>query len=198
LGTPYAGYAGYAAYALVILSQRLRSTGIALNVMKAGGVLNQPSGQLLLAAATVNAPWHYTGLRDSCDQLNNCNSVKHALHIATEELINISLITEIDAVVANGPWHTFAPWHSLFKNLSHGVPARYIYCNSHSGCSNSDAWLTMAACTISSHSPLVPYGRVWYLAKDHAILGCVHELSGSQSRPLLFGPGQSRMGRWLR
>ena len=32
-----------------------RSTGIALNVMKAGGVLNQPSGQLLLAAATVNA-----------------------------------------------------------------------------------------------------------------------------------------------
>ncbi|CAL1138991.1 unnamed protein product [Cladocopium goreaui] len=53
------------------------STGIALNVMKAGGVLNQPSGQLLLAAATVN------------------------------ELINISLITEIDAVVANGPWHTF-------------------------------------------------------------------------------------------
>eukprot|EP00435_Cladocopium_sp_Y103_P067338 s475_g29.t2 len=53
------------------------STGIALNVMKAGGVLNQPSGQLLLAAATVN------------------------------ELINISLITEIDAVVANGPWQTF-------------------------------------------------------------------------------------------
>jgi len=53
------------------------STGIALNVMKAGGALNQPSGQLLLAAATVN------------------------------ELINISLITEIDAVVANGPWHTF-------------------------------------------------------------------------------------------
>lgn len=53
------------------------STGIALNVMKAGGVLNQPSGQLLLAAATVN------------------------------ELINISLITEIDAIVANGPWHTF-------------------------------------------------------------------------------------------
>ena len=37
-------------------SDRLqRSTGIALNVMKAGGVLNQPSGQLLLAAATVNA-----------------------------------------------------------------------------------------------------------------------------------------------
>ena len=48
--------------------------------MKAGGVLNQPSGQLLLAAATVN------------------------------ELINISLITEIDAIVANGPWHTFVPW----------------------------------------------------------------------------------------
>lgn len=53
------------------------STGIALNVMKGGGVLNQPSGQLLLAAATVN------------------------------ELINISLITEIDAIVANGPWHTY-------------------------------------------------------------------------------------------
>ena len=61
------------------LSEILRSTGIALNVMKAGGVLNQPSGQLLLAAATVN------------------------------ELINISLITEIDAIVANGPWHTFVP-----------------------------------------------------------------------------------------
>ncbi|CAJ1377871.1 unnamed protein product [Effrenium voratum] len=53
------------------------STGIALNVMKAGGVLNQPTGQLVLAAATVN------------------------------ELINIALITEIDAIVEDGPWHTY-------------------------------------------------------------------------------------------
>ena len=30
------------------------STGIALNVLRAGGVLNQPTGQLIIAAATVN------------------------------------------------------------------------------------------------------------------------------------------------
>ena len=30
------------------------STGIALNVLKAGNVLNQPVGQLIIAAATVN------------------------------------------------------------------------------------------------------------------------------------------------
>ena len=64
------------------------------------------------------------GSHGSCDQSNNCNSAKRALHVATEELINISLITEIDAVVANGPWHTFAPWHSpLFQHHSDGVPA---------------------------------------------------------------------------
>ncbi|CAE7174733.1 gerT [Symbiodinium pilosum] len=53
-------------------SMATMSTGIALNVMKAGGVLNQPTGQLVLAAATVN------------------------------ELVNIGLITEIDAIVADG------------------------------------------------------------------------------------------------
>ena len=41
-----------------------------------------------------------------------------------------------------------------------------------------------------SHYPLVPYGSVWYLTKDHAIVGRVHELCGSQSCPLLFGPGE--------
>lgn len=53
------------------------STGIALNVMKAGGMLNQPTGQLVLAAATVN------------------------------ELVCIGLITEIDAIVAGGPWQSY-------------------------------------------------------------------------------------------
>eukprot|EP00930_Biecheleria_cincta_P070208 TRINITY_DN57857_c0_g1_i1.p1 TRINITY_DN57857_c0_g1~~TRINITY_DN57857_c0_g1_i1.p1 ORF type:complete len:681 (+),score=103.35 TRINITY_DN57857_c0_g1_i1:156-2045(+) len=53
------------------------STGIALNVLKAEGVLNQPIGQLIIAAATVN------------------------------ELFNISLITEIHAIGEHGTWQSY-------------------------------------------------------------------------------------------
>lgn len=45
------------------------STGIALNVLRAGGVLNQPTGQLIIAAATVN------------------------------EMVNIFLLTTLEAIV---------------------------------------------------------------------------------------------------
>jgi len=53
------------------------STGIALNILKAGGVLNQPTGQLIIAAATVN------------------------------EMVNISLITELGAMISNKGWVSY-------------------------------------------------------------------------------------------
>lgn len=61
------------------------STGIALNVLKAGGVLNQPTGQLIIAAATVN------------------------------EMVNISLITELGAITTHGAWFVYvAPLAFMF------------------------------------------------------------------------------------
>jgi len=53
------------------------STGIALNILKAGGVLNQPTGQLIIAAATVN------------------------------EMVNIGLITEFGAIASKGRWYSY-------------------------------------------------------------------------------------------
>lgn len=53
------------------------STGIALNVLKAGDVLNQPTGQLIIAAATVN------------------------------EMVNIVLLTELNAITLHGGWRSY-------------------------------------------------------------------------------------------
>ena len=56
------------------------SAGITLNVLRTGGVLNQPIGQLVIAAATVN------------------------------ELINIIVYTEVDNLVYGVPSEPFGPW----------------------------------------------------------------------------------------
>ena len=55
---------------------RLRSPAIALSVFHARGALNRPIGQLLLAAATLN------------------------------ELIGVTLLAAVDALVERSPWHT--------------------------------------------------------------------------------------------
>eukprot|EP00929_Paragymnodinium_shiwhaense_P100382 TRINITY_DN6264_c0_g2_i1.p1 TRINITY_DN6264_c0_g2~~TRINITY_DN6264_c0_g2_i1.p1 ORF type:complete len:663 (+),score=117.38 TRINITY_DN6264_c0_g2_i1:75-2063(+) len=72
------------------------STGIALNVLKAGGVLNSTVGQLIIAAATVN------------------------------EMINISLLTELHAIARAGPWYTYVVPLVIMSVLVAGIGAAAI------------------------------------------------------------------------
>eukprot|EP00929_Paragymnodinium_shiwhaense_P100377 TRINITY_DN6264_c0_g1_i1.p1 TRINITY_DN6264_c0_g1~~TRINITY_DN6264_c0_g1_i1.p1 ORF type:complete len:691 (+),score=113.56 TRINITY_DN6264_c0_g1_i1:102-2075(+) len=74
------------------------STGIALNVLKAGGVLNEPVGQLIIAAATVN------------------------------EMINISLLTELHAIGRGGPWYTYVIPLVIMSVLVASIGAAAICC----------------------------------------------------------------------
>lgn len=79
-------------------------------------------GERILAAMACWPPYftYYLILFVSIESMQRISSWQ-MLHIAledvpgsvplkTEELINISLITEMDALVANGPWQTFVSW----------------------------------------------------------------------------------------
>ena len=85
---------GVNAAATAVTASRLRSPAIALSVFHARGALNRPIGQLLLAAATLN------------------------------ELIGVTLLAAVDALVERSPWHTGTSHVTSHRIVSPARPHR--------------------------------------------------------------------------